>query len=66
MIDIRCPRCSKTVDTLELDKTTSFSEQWAKENCKDCKERIKNSDPEEKLKNAILGRRIYQGMEEET
>ena len=61
MIDIRCPRCSKTVDTLELDKTTSFSEQWAKDNCKECKERIKNSGPEEKLLDAIYGR----GVEDE-
>ena len=61
MIDIRCPRCGKTIETLELDERYTFSEKYSEFLCLECKEEEKNSGPEEKLLDAIFGR----GVEDE-
>ena len=58
MIDIRCPRCGETIETLELDNTTTFSSQISKTVCNKCKKELLSIDfnsPEARLVSTILG-----------
>ncbi len=61
MIDVRCPRCSKTKETLELDKKMTFSSSVASTVCSDCKIELQSKtgrSAEDKLVQAILGENI--------
>lgn len=56
MIDIRCPRCGTTIETLEREETNSFKERYSKVECAGCQNRPLNT--EDRLLEAIRGKRL--------